>query len=131
MIKAILILLICAGIQHQASAYTLDEVKAIIGEAEAEPQEGKEAVACAINNRGTMKGIYGGHSFRVRHQLYSKTIFVQAVLAAEIAEVSPSYCDELIHGAQFWEGAAFPKPYWAKSMKLTAVIGHQRFYRKD
>jgi hypothetical protein len=105
-------------------------VKAVIGEAEGEPQEGKEAVACALHNRGTLAGVYGLRAPRVRKHLYSKSTWEDAVVAVWMAD-NHDYCDSIIHGAQFWEGTRFPTPYWAKSMQLTAVIGHQRFYRKD
>lgn len=115
----------------KAHAYTQDEaVRAVIGEAEGEPQEGKEAVACAIHNRGTLKGVYGLHALRVINKEYSRKTWENAVVAVEMAE-DQEYCESLIHGAQYWEGTAFPVPYWARGMKVTAIIGHQRFFRKD
>lgn len=126
-----LMLLLIQGCEQPSFAYTkMDMVKAIIGEAEGEPQEGKEAVACAINNRFTLSGVYGLKAPRVLKHLYSHTTWDNAVVALWMAE-DQHYCAGLIHGAQYWEGTAFPIPYWAKTMTLTAVIGNQRFFRKD
>lgn len=111
-------------------SYDLQLVKAVLGEAEGEPQEGKEAVACAIHNRGTLRGVYGLRNPRVLKHLYSRASFDNAVVAVYMAQ-DQEYCEALIKGAQFWEGTDFPTPYWAKSMKLTAVIGKQKFFRKD
>jgi len=107
-----------------------DTILAVIGEAEGESQVGKEAVACAINNRGTLKGVHGLYSDRVTQHLYSKDTYNKAQAAVQAA-TNKNYCDELIHGAQYWDGTAFPVPYWAKSMKLVAVIDNQRFFRKE
>ena len=111
-------------------------VNAVIGEAEGEPYEGKLAVACAIINRvglfgdfdKAMRGVYGERSNRVINRLYSSKVFVETVMAYEEA-LNIGTCD-FIDGATHWEGTAFPTPYWAKEMVLTATIGNQRFYRK-
>lgn len=110
--------------------YQLQLVKAVLGEAEGEPQVGKEAVACAINNRGSLTGVFGLHNPRVLKHLYSRDSYHNAVVAVWMAQ-DAQYCTKLIKGAQFWEGTRYPLPYWAKSMTLTAVIGNQRFFRKD
>jgi hypothetical protein len=103
-------------------------VNAVIGEAEGEGYVGMKAVACAIRNRGTLKGVYGEHAKRVRQHLYSPKTFVIAVRAWEESS-HPEQCT-FIGGATHWEGTAFPIPYWAKDMILTATIGNQRFYRE-
>lgn len=126
----LIVLLLCSCEDPAFSYSKLDMVKAVIGEAEGEPDNGQEAVACAIHNRGTLTGVYGLHAPRVRKHQYSRAAYENAVVAVWMAE-DQEYCEGLIHGAQFWEGKAFPVPYWAKSMTLTAVIGNQRFFRKD
>lgn len=127
----LLVLVLLSGCAHAAFAYTkFDAVRAVIGEAEGEPQQGKEAIACAIHYRGTLTGVFGLHAPRVRRHLYSQNTWDNAVIAVWMAE-DQEYCEGLINGAQYWEGSSFPTPYWAKTMKLTAVIGHQKFYRKD
>lgn len=123
-----LMLLVFIGKAH---AYTQEEeIKAIIGEAEGEPQTGRVAVACAINNRRSLQGVYGLHAYRVTHKLYTNMVYNDVIRDIKIAE-DKNYCDDLIHGAQYWEGTNFKTPYWARKMKLTAIIGHQRFYRED
>jgi hypothetical protein len=127
-VMPLVFLLMASSVVH---AYTfVDEVKAVIGEAEGEPQQGKEAVACAIHNRGTLKGVYGLRAPRVANELYSVRTWHDAVIAVYTAQ-DEAYCNGLIHGAQYWEGTAFKTPLWARKMTLTATIGHQRFYRKD
>lgn len=130
-IVLILAVLISGCDQTPGFAYTKDQlVKAIIGEAEGEPQMGKEAVACAIHYRGTLKGVYGLHNPRILKHLYSRSTWGNVLRAVESAQ-DQEYCEGLINGAQYWEGTKFPIPYWAKSMTMTAVIGNQRFFRKD
>ena len=101
-------------------------VNAIIGEAEGEGYEGMLAVACAIRNRGTLKGVYGETARRVREHLYGAKVFVNAVRAWE--ESSHEDNCAFIGGATHWEGTAFKTPYWAKDMRITATIKNQRFY---
>lgn len=102
-------------------------VDAIIGEAEGESYKGKLAVACAIKNRKTLRGVYGVKAPRVVNRKYSSFVFVQAVKAYEESNVKGA-CD-FIDGASFWEGTKFKTPYWAKNMVVTATIGNQRFFR--
>jgi spore germination cell wall hydrolase CwlJ-like protein len=99
-------------------------INAIIGEAEGEGYQGMLAVACAIRNRGTLKGVYGEHSKRVKEHLYSEKTYRMAVKALEMA----LKCD-ITNGATHWEGTAFKVPSWAKRMQITVVIGRQRFYK--
>lgn len=113
-----------------AHSYTNhDAILAVIGEAEGESQEGKEAVACAIHYRGTLQGVYGLRANRVLHHKYSKLTYNNAKRAVEMAE-DQEYCEGLVHGAADWEGTSFPLPYWAISMKVVAIIGHQKFFKK-
>ena len=102
-------------------------VNAIIGEAEGEPYRGKLAVACAIRNRGSLQGVYGEKSRRVKERLYSSRVFVDAVRAYE-ESADPEAC-RFIGGADHWEGTAFKTPAWAKDMQVTVTIGRQRFYK--
>ena len=104
-------------------------VNAIIGEAEGESQKGKVAVACAIRNRGTLKGVYGEKAPRVTKQLYSAKVKSDAQKAWN--ESADQQACSFIDGADHWEGTKFKTPYWAKGMKVTATIGSQRFYRKE
>ena len=98
-------------------------IRAILGEARGEGYAGMYAVACAIRNRGSLKGVYG--------------------LKASMPDLTPKVAQEakkawfnslsgpdVTLGASFWEGTRFKKPYWAKKMVETVTIGHQRFYRE-
>ena len=124
-----LIILLMWGGRAWAGEITKERaVDAIIGEAEGEGYRGMLAVACAIRNRGTLQGVYGEHSRRVKEHLYGARVFVNAVRAWE--ESSSSDRCGFIGGATHWEGIAFKTPYWARDMILTATIGNQRFYRK-
>lgn len=102
-------------------------INAIIGEAEGEPYKGKLAVACAIRNRGTLKGVYGETSSRVVQHKYSTKVFVDSVRAWE-ESFHPENC-RFIDGADHWEGTSFKTPSWAKNMVITATIGNQKFYK--
>lgn len=125
--KAFLILLLMCSVAWAGELPKWRVVYAIIGEAEGEPYKGKLAVACAIQNRGTLKGVYGEKAPRVKQRKYSSKVLVSAIQAYE-ESLHPENCT-FIDGADHWEGTAFPEPYWAKSMEVTAVIGNQRFYR--
>jgi hypothetical protein len=104
-------------------------VNAIIGEAEGEGYRGMLAVACAIRNRGSLAGVYGERSRRVKEKLYSEDVELTASVAWAVS-ADPEICQDLVEGATHWEGTAFPEPRWARKMVQTAVIGHQRFYKR-
>lgn len=117
-------LLMCA-FARGCHAYTDQEaIKAVIGEAEGEGFKGMLAVAGAIRNRGTLKGVYGLHAQRVLTHKYSKMTYKQATRAW-----NDSKHMDISKGAKYWEGTRFPLPYWAKNMTVTAIIGNQRFFR--
>lgn len=102
-------------------------VNAIIGEAEGEGYRGMLAVACAIRNRGTLRGVYGEHAPRVRKHKYSPKVFVQAVRAYK--ESAHAEACAFIDGADHWEGTSFKAPEWSRGMIVTAIIENQRFYK--
>lgn len=129
-----------------ASVVITDEkaISAIIGEAENQGYDGMLAVACAIRNRGTLKGVYGLNAPRVRYKRYTKAIWLEAQKAWEKSEDLIKWDDELneksgvwthlnydpTHGAQFWEDTrAFGKPYWADKCKQTVIIKDHVFYK--
>ena len=114
---------------HAAEIDKNRAVNAIIGEAEGEGYRGMLAVSCAIRNRGTLKGVYGESAPRVKRHKYSVKTFINADRAWEESR-NFDKCS-FIRGANHWEGTKFPKPSWARNMTETAVIGNQRFYRKD
>lgn len=98
-------------------------ILAIVGEAENQGLIGMTAVAEAIRNRGTLKGVYGLKSPRLKKA--PKWVFSMARKAWEDSQNS-----NLTNGATHWENTkSFGVPYWAKPMKKTAVIKDHAFYK--
>jgi hypothetical protein len=110
-------------------------VKAIIGEAENQGPRGMYFLACAIRNRGTLKGVYGylkiqevnGKYFRVTPK-GARRIPDQIVKDAKAAwEKSLA---KRIHSATHWENVnAFGMPEWAREMKVVARVGDHVFFQ--
>lgn len=126
--KAVIMFLMMCSVCFAGEIPQDRAINSIIGEAEGEGFLGQLAVACAIRNRGTLKGVYGERSNRVKNHLYSDLTYDQAE-GAWVMSAHPEYCEN-IDGATHWEGTAFPEPAWAKGMVLTATINHQRFYKE-
>jgi hypothetical protein len=122
------IFLIMASFVFSADIERSRAVSAIIGEAEGESYNGKLAVACAIRNRGSLRGVYGEKAHRVIKNLYSAKIKSDSERAWDESE-SASAC-QFIDGADHWEGTAFKTPYWAKNMVETFRTKGQVFYVK-
>lgn len=103
-----------------------DAIKAIIGEAENQGYEGMLAVACAIRNRGTLKGVYGLNAPRVKNYKFSHKIHRQAFLAW-----SESEKHDITHGATHWENIkAFGCPSWVKNCIETFHYKDHVFYKE-
>lgn len=126
------------GLSKKAEAEEIsqeDKLKAILGEAEGEGLDGMRAISSAIDNRGTLKGVYGKDAIIIKDgQYYRKTdkglrklsplVIKQAKQAIEDAN-KKDYAD----GATNWEGTAFKEPYWAKSMTFVKQVKNQKFYK--
>lgn len=115
----LLFIILCTTVH----AYTEQEyVRAIIGEASGEGYNGMLAVACAIRNRGTLKGVYG---------LNAKHINKQPRWIWDLAYKAwiESIKNDITNGATHWESDLFKEPYWAKTMLKTVKLGHHQFYR--
>lgn len=106
-------------------------VRAIIGEAENQGYEGMLAVAYAIRNRGTLKGVYGVHAKRVREHLYSDQVEDMAIKAW--AEASCGLND-ITHGATGWgnakDGQEFAKCKWWKNCVIVFRYKDHFFYKE-
>ena len=100
-------------------------LRAIIGEASDQGFEGMTAVAEAIRNRGTLKGVYGVNAKHVDKQ--PEWVWDKARQAWNRSKTS-----DLVHRADHWENTkAFGEPYWAKHMVKTAQIKDHAFYRSS
>lgn len=109
---------------------TQNAVNAIIGEAEAEPMAGKIAVAEVIRRRGSLRGIYGIHSPRVR--MASPAVRKDCELAWAKKGTN------LTRGATVWGSASdvakwkarakkYPR-HWFNRMEQTAQIAGHFFF---
>lgn len=98
-------------------------IRAIVGEAANQGRAGMLAVAGAIRNRGTLKGVYG---------LKSKVLSQQPEWVWERARLAwaMSATNDISRGATHWENIkAFGEPRWAKSLTVTTNIGSHTFYK--
>lgn len=99
-------------------------ILSIIGEGENQGYTGMLALAGAIRNRGTLKGVYGVKAPRVVKRKYSNATYNMAKKAwVESLKV------DITKGADHWENIkAFGTPYWAKSMVKTFEHKDHVFY---
>jgi hypothetical protein len=98
-------------------------VRAIVGEAANQGRCGMLAVAGAIRNRGTLRGVYG-----VKNPIADKQPAYVWQRAREAWAMSAT--NDITRGATHWENTkAFGKPYWASSLTITTNIGCHTFYR--
>ena len=99
-------------------------IRAIIGEAANQGEKGMLAVACAIRNRGTLKGVWGVKARHVDQQ--PRWVWRTAREAWErSAKV------DIVNGADHWENVKrFGKPFWEDDMIKIDSIGDHVFYRK-
>ncbi len=122
---ALAIALIAGCNGDEAFAEVTDEqgVKCIIGEAANQGYDGLMAVADALQNRGTTKGVYGCTSARAGKE--PAWVWKMAKRAWQEAKTSNP-----AHGADHWEAVGlYGEPYWAKSMIKTVKIKDHTFYR--
>ena len=123
-------LLLLGGQIHVYAQITPNKaILAIIGEAESEGPRGMLAVACAIRNRGTLKGVYGLHAYRVIHHLYSSKTLRMARSAWRA-----SAFEDVTSGATGWGNKAdldkFCSTKWWTRCQVTCIVGHQWFYKE-
>ena len=123
----LLLALIHAGVSEarsKAMSYDTQVIKAIIGENDKDGFAGMYAVACAIRNRGTLKGVHGRYK-KLRN------VPDGTIMKAARAWHTSEYGRDVTNGATHWENVkAFGKPDWAKDMVVTARIGRHVFYKE-
>lgn len=98
-------------------------VNCLVGEAASEGLKGMTAVGEVLRTRNSTHGFYG---------CKAKHIATEPEWVFEVARKAwkDSASSNLTKGATHFEGMSFKTPYWAKEMKVVAVIGQQRFYRR-
>jgi hypothetical protein len=103
-------------------------VRAIIGEAANQKDRGMLAVACALRNRGTLRGVYGLNARHVDQQ--PPHVWASARKAWQQSAHLVATPQDPTQGATHWENIrAFGTPSWARRMKHTTTIGDHAFYK--
>jgi len=120
---ALLFILLFVPIAH-AEIDSCTAVKCIMGEARGEPYKGKVAIASALRNRGTIKGVYG-----------CKATFSEPEWVWEQARRAwlESAIKDVVNGASFWGSIKVDKKWiarMAKTMIKTVKVGNHVFYRE-
>lgn len=132
-ISLIILLLLCILVMVFVPApVTKGLWKGLVVEAVSEGYIGMKAVACVFKNRLDKDMPLGCKGLKRkdlnefiikqggRYELISKRI---------INEVFVVGCRDITNGATHYENVkAFGTPYWAKDMKITAIIGNHTFY---
>ena len=123
---------VLAGDDRPALKFTDQEaVRAIVGEASGEggnklvlKHKSMYAIACALRNRGTLKGVYGLNAKHVNKE--PAWVFDMALKAWLASEDGP----DVTLGATHLDNLDFQRPYWADSMIPTVKIGSHTFYKE-
>lgn len=124
MFAAFLLMVAGCGPARAGTIREADAVKAIIGEAEDQGYRGMLAVAVGIRNRGTLHGVIGFKSKRVRSGAVKRKYYRMALRAWKESKKNR------IHTGDHWENvSAFGEPTWAGKMRKVAVVGDHVFYK--
>lgn len=102
-------------------------IRGIIGEASGEGYRGMLAIAAAIRNRGTLKGVYGVDAPHIKTE--PQTTWAKARMAWEESKQK-----DPTKGATVWgneeDVRKFRRTKWFWRMERTAVIGSHQFFRE-
>jgi hypothetical protein len=101
-------------------------IPCLLGEAEAEGYTGLLALAHALRNRGSTKGVYGCNAPRVKSRAYSSRTLVLAIKAWEESRLGY----DITEGADHWqskEDMKRPAP-WRDKCELTVIIKNHTFF---
>ena len=107
-------------------------VRAILGEARGEGYEGMYAVACALRNRGHLKGVYGALAWERIQRHITPELFVTGLKSWKNSLLGP----DVTRGATCWLSNYDLKrdlnTEWAKGdgVEETVVVGSHHFYRE-
>lgn len=125
-----LMLISSCKVAHAAEIPQEKAVKAIIGEAENQGFQGMLAIAHALRNRGTLRGVYGLNSPRVKHHLYSAKTLAMAQKAWE----QSAFDFDLTHGSTGWgnskDGQEFAKAKWWNNCVVVFRYKQHFFYKE-
>ena len=119
---------------HEAWAEEISEdiaIQCILGEARGEYAEHGYpaflAIADALRNRGTVRGVYGCKADMGKERAYmANKGYYRAARQAWLE----SKTTNVVNGASHWESTDFKIPYWAKDMIVTYQVGKHKFYRE-
>lgn len=122
-LKALAAMITLCALQSFASIDDSKAIRAIVGEAANQGKAGMLAVAGALRNRDSIKGVYG-----FRNPIADKQPGWVWKRASEAWFMSKT--NDITKGSTHWENTkAFGKPYWAKSLTVTTNIGSHTFYK--
>jgi len=128
--KKIIISLICLMAVMPVQGESMREnktIRAIMGEASGEGYKGMLAIACAIRNRGTLKGVYGVRAKHIdKEPQWVWDLAYQAYKDSEKVDIT--------NGATHWGGKECDKD-WISKMERSGFIKtfeykNQAFYKE-
>ena len=99
-------------------------IKAVLGEARGEGFDGMYAVACAIRNRGTLKGVYGATASmeEIGPELYQQ---------ASRAWFNSEYGGDPTLGATHWHNVEREgENYWTRKLTRTYKVHSHTFFKE-
>lgn len=124
LILALLMIFVSQKEAYPAEIPRKQAVRAIIGEASNQGYEGMMAVACALRNRGTLKGVYGFNAPHVDKE--PAWVWRQAERAWE-----ESGSNDITSGATHWHNVGREgENYWTRALQKTVKIGDHQFYKE-
>ena len=132
MIKILAVSMVLCVLQAHGEAiasepkYTDEQaIKVVLGEARGEGWEGMYAVACAIRNRGTLKGVYGATASmeEIGPELYQQ---------ASRAWYNSEDGGDPTLGATHWHNVEREgENYWTRKLTRTYKVGSHTFFRES
>ena len=103
-------------------------IRAAVGEASGEGYQGLLAVATAIYNRGTLKGVYGVNAKHIE----SEPEWVWTMASRAQKQAKKAYFEGVpMHSGTHWENIkAFGTPYWVEDMIKVYEYKDHIFYKE-
>lgn len=120
--KTLLLILLVSTLPATAQIRDDLAVRAIVGEAAGEGFKGMLAVAGALRNRASLKGVYGLNAKHSRNETPATWDLARKAWAESATR-------DITGGASHWDNVSRKTPYWARSMVATVKIGQHTYYR--